>query len=331
MMRGRVRRFVVEPDMVSPPDGTVVTRDGEWTTYGPPEHELLIARVAGSAQGFVEDCRHFARTARDVKLDELYRQFDLTWEEFCVRWLHQPAAVVDAILVGVDVIGEEIPIPAETARRIGSRVIRSRQLAADPTTTALAGHGGKRTAQEIAADSTIPPLSGEQGSIATLKPGRGAEYLVRRLKRDAPEIAAALGRGEYRSARAAAIAAGIIQTPTAEDRRLCALLDAWQMADLNDRQLFLTLVDEEIEAAQEGRMLKTVPPPRASMSPWQPADGVDLLALEALLPWHGVNGVARLLGVSGRTVRRWRAGKTNPSDDVRAKLDELAARREGDG
>ncbi len=40
------------------------------------------------------------------------------------------------------------------------------------------------------------------------------EYLVRRLKRDFPEIAEALARGEYPSARAAAIAAGIIRKPT---------------------------------------------------------------------------------------------------------------------
>jgi hypothetical protein len=42
------------------------------------------------------------------------------------------------------------------------------------------------------------------GSNATGFPGRGAAYLVRRLKRDAPAIADALGRGEYPSARAAA-------------------------------------------------------------------------------------------------------------------------------
>lgn len=47
--------------------------------------------------------------------------------------------------------------------------------------------------------------------------GASAEYLVRRLKRDHPEIAEALARGEYPSARAAAIAAGVVRVPTLLD------------------------------------------------------------------------------------------------------------------
>jgi hypothetical protein len=70
---------------------------------------------------------------------------------------------------------------------------KSQQMAADPETKPLAGHGGERKA--------------EQDSNATLT-GRGAEYLVRRLKRDFPKIAEALARGEYKSARAAAWAKG---------------------------------------------------------------------------------------------------------------------------
>jgi hypothetical protein len=51
---------------------------------------------------------------------------------------------------------------------------------------ALAEHGGERK---------------EQGDNGTLSRGsNSASYLVRRLKRDAPEVAAALARGEYRSA-----------------------------------------------------------------------------------------------------------------------------------
>jgi hypothetical protein len=47
-------------------------------------------------------------------------------------------------------------------------------------------------------------------SVSDTGKGTSVEYLVRRLKRDRPDIAIALGRGEYRSARAAAIAAGIV-------------------------------------------------------------------------------------------------------------------------
>lgn len=41
--------------------------------------------------------------------------------------------------------------------------------------------------------------------------GTSEEYVVRRLKRDAPELAEALARGEFPSARAAGIAAGFIK------------------------------------------------------------------------------------------------------------------------
>jgi hypothetical protein len=45
----------------------------------------------------------------------------------------------------------------------------------------------------------------------TLPRGTSEEYVVRRLKRDAPELAAALARGEFPSARAAGIAAGFVK------------------------------------------------------------------------------------------------------------------------
>jgi hypothetical protein len=45
--------------------------------------------------------------------------------------------------------------------------------------------------------------------------GNSASYLVRRIKRDNPAVAQALARGEYKSARAAGIAAGIVKVPTA--------------------------------------------------------------------------------------------------------------------
>jgi hypothetical protein len=45
----------------------------------------------------------------------------------------------------------------------------------------------------------------------TLPRGTSEEYVVRRLKRDAPELAAALARGDFPSARAAGIAAGFVK------------------------------------------------------------------------------------------------------------------------
>ena len=71
-------------------------------------------------------------------------------------------------------------------------------------------------------------------NIKSVQGGTSAEYLVRRLKRDRPDIAVALGRGEYSSARAAAIAAGIVKVPTPlqEAKKLVAKMNATERRQL---------------------------------------------------------------------------------------------------
>jgi hypothetical protein len=49
------------------------------------------------------------------------------------------------------------------------------------------------------------------GKPTPVKGGNNSDYLVRRLKRDAPEIAKRLAKGEFPSVRAAAIEAGIVK------------------------------------------------------------------------------------------------------------------------
>ena len=67
---------------------------------------------------------------------------------------------------------------------------------------ALKSHGGDRRSEEVRK---------VQADVVSLKHGNSANYLKARLQRDHPEIADALDRGEFRSARAAAIEAGIIK------------------------------------------------------------------------------------------------------------------------
>ena len=66
---------------------------------------------------------------------------------------------------------------------------------------AIGKHGGDRRSPEAKED---------QPSKRSLKYGENTAYLKARLRRDAPEVADALERGEIKSARAAAIEAGII-------------------------------------------------------------------------------------------------------------------------
>jgi hypothetical protein len=90
----------------------------------------------------------------------------------------------------------------------------AQDLAADPTVTALAEYGVNQHTGGGAINT-----SSQRGST-------NAAYLVRRLKRDHPEIAQALALGEYKSARAAAKAAGIVKelTPLQQIQKLWAKL-----------------------------------------------------------------------------------------------------------
>lgn len=76
-----------------------------------------------------------------------------------------------------------------------------------------------------------------RSSLDIVKPTQGGNdstYLARRLLRDAPDIFAALERGEYRSVHAAAKAAGIIR----QKSRLEQLQVLWGKASEDERQAF---------------------------------------------------------------------------------------------
>ena len=67
-----------------------------------------------------------------------------------------------------------------------------------------------------------------------LREGTTREYLAARLKRDYPAICVRIEAGEFRSIRAAAIAAGIIKTKTPLDE----LRRWWRKASRLERELF---------------------------------------------------------------------------------------------
>jgi hypothetical protein len=71
--------------------------------------------------------------------------------------------------------------------------------------------------------------------VTSSERGNSASYLVRKLKRARPEIADALARGEYPSARAAAKAAGLVK----EKSPLDMLRHWWRRADEDERRSFM--------------------------------------------------------------------------------------------
>jgi hypothetical protein len=154
--------------------------------------------------------------------------------------------------------------------------------------------------------------------------GHAADYLARRIARDRPDILQKMKEGQYRSVRQAAIAAGIIRIPAGEDKALICLYEAWRKAGLEDRRLFLVLMADEIEAAADGHYFNSNPP-RHGPPPLVPNEDTKIPELEALI--HAgttVSGLAHQLGVSYRTICRWRSGQSHPSLEKRQILVQMA-------
>jgi hypothetical protein len=99
---------------------------------------------------------------------------------------------------------------------------------------AIGKHGGDRRSAQAKED---------QGTCSTLKRGGNPEYLQARLRRDAPELADALDRGEIKSARAAAIEAGII-TPFPSLQLKDPLPTAQKLLAKKGKEWCLQLLDE---------------------------------------------------------------------------------------
>lgn len=102
-------------------------------------------------------------------------------------------------------------------------------LAADPQEEALSGQGEHQGANQYSTKALS--LQGKDSTEG----GNSASYIVRRLKRDAPQVAEALARGEYPSARAAGIAAGIVKVPTPLD----LMRRAWAKASKKEKESFM--------------------------------------------------------------------------------------------
>lgn len=106
---------------------------------------------------------------------------------------------------GDQFITDYLSLDLDLVHRVIGWLEQEQPQEAAPLQLVLASHGGDRRSEEARKAREDQPTAG------SLKYGGNPDYLKARLERDAPEIAAALARGEHRSARSAAIAAGIIK------------------------------------------------------------------------------------------------------------------------
>ena len=131
--------------------------------------------------------------------------------------------------------------------------------------------------------------------------GNSSWYLLRKIAREKPEIFDGIKAGKYDSVADAARAAGVLPDIHSDDKPLDDLTSAWLKADTETRGIFMWLLeDDEFVNAQKPK-------------PWHWKAEQEIPELEFLLSKLGTIGaVADNIGVSVRTVRRWRSGGAKP-------------------
>lgn len=138
------------------------------------------------------------------------------WETLCWTYVQQPPEWVDWLVKGVKATSETVT------------------KADDLVAAALKTHGGDRRSEQARQD---------QVDNINLKGGTQVAYIKARLQRDYPDLAEALDRGEIKSARAAAIKAGII-TPFPSLQLKDPSPTAQKLLDKKGKEWCLQLMEE---------------------------------------------------------------------------------------
>lgn len=177
--------------------------------------DLAIVRELWAKSQLPFDCRLLKQVAADAPLMAPELGYDSV-ESFLKQELQLDPDLVNRVVGWLE---QEQPTEAVSLEEVEA---------------ALGKHGGDRRSAQVRED---------QGSVRTLKRGDNAAYLQARLRRDAPAMADALERGEFKSARAAAIEAGII-TPFPSLQLKEPLPTAQKLLDKKGKEWCLALMEE---------------------------------------------------------------------------------------
>ena len=193
--------------------------------------EALIVRVAQVGRSCVTslavNSRYLSSFCDRLQSDDLWKKVAPTWDGFCRKAFGHPGYYVDMIRAGVALLdkGDDSPIPLEDATKAAIAKLANE-------TPALSNNGTNQHYDS----SSIPEGDSIESSFTTMiekvssfrkdqaaggfrlpKPsytGLTSEYLVARIKRDRPDIADRMVKGEFSSVNEAARQAGITVRPT---------------------------------------------------------------------------------------------------------------------
>ena len=195
----------------------------------PKKAEILRNYLANPTK---EGCRSFAASIQEWHDNNLWVHVAESWEDFLVKTLDCPPEWVDIIVGSVKVL-DGSKLEESLVKSIEQKAAEAQPVAKpgrppkiDPTEVArLRGEG--MTQQQIAdrlgcSPKTIQRTTGHNRDNVTIMSredpvpiedrGNSQDYLLRRIKTEAPELLDDIGKGKtHKSARSAAIAAGIIK------------------------------------------------------------------------------------------------------------------------
>lgn len=130
----------------------------------------------------------------------------------------------------IDALCKEIP---DWKERIKDESVKLTAKEAPKQTTLSEAMQGNSNAKKDRENSS--------NDVTAVFRGNDASYLASRIKRDRPDIAQRLERGEFKSIRAAAIKAGIVKVPS----QLEIAKRTWNRMNESERQSFKQFIEEK--------------------------------------------------------------------------------------
>jgi hypothetical protein len=177
--------------------------------------EQIEANVLAKLQHCEITARFGAVVLRRIRDKELYVPSGWpSWRDFCAHFSPAEPERIDIFIRALEVLesrGEK--------RDFG-----------EPEARVLAGHGGVRGNQHTGGKSQAAAAACQHGSDSNA-------YWRGRLARDQPDV---LARGEFKSARQAAIAVGLKKVPTPYD----VMVSGWGRASDHDRMRFEDFIEQ---------------------------------------------------------------------------------------
>ncbi len=190
------------------------------TPFSEAENDKELATIARlkypkACSKLEVDASFFAEMVRDMRKYEAWRVIGCrSFEDFCRDKLGQTLDEVEQIVTGVKVLQSQG----------ATKITRDDAKAAYSTARKVYEHGGER----------------KQDNNVILVQGNSTSYLAGRIKRDHPDIEKRIKAGEFKSMRAAAIAAGIVKVPTAYEQ----VCKGWNKLNASEKRRFRLWIDD---------------------------------------------------------------------------------------